>query len=385
MTSQRLQPGVVGMIVGCAVSLWFVIPAGPSGTSHAVAGENERPTFVTWPEKGLGLSIALTGFNIEIDQVKPDGRRYLITSHPKTGLEVSVTLEKVPTQASAKGCLEQLRLIQNDSSVTRGQDIALNTTGEVQTLEYTIQKFRGVRVDQKNVYACIAQDNVYADIHLSKAQYTAADARFFQSILKTLRLQPPPSEIVPPAAPAPPKEMVRLPAPAPPKEMVRLPPPAPPNSKELLNMGNALSRQYEYARAIAPYQKAFELEKAEPQLDRILWRSLIDNLGTAYGMTGHLKEAKAIFEQGIQADPTYPMFHYNLACTFADMNDLDHAMQSLKTAFRHRKNQNSGEDLMPDPRQNSSFQRFMKNETFRNLVNDLTATKSLLIPTSPSS
>jgi tetratricopeptide (TPR) repeat protein len=378
MTSQRLQPGAVGVIVGCAVSLWIITPAGPADTSQVIAGNNERPTFVTWPEKGLGLSVDLTGFKKEIDQVKPDGRRYLMASHPKTKLDVSITLEKVTTKASAKGCLEQLRLIQNDSSVTRGQDIALNTTGEIPTLEYTIQKFRGVRVDQKNVYACIAQDSVYADIHLSKAQYTAADARLFQSILKTLRLQPPPSEIVPPPAPAsaPPKEMVRLPAATPPKEMVRLPPPAPPNSKELLNMGNALYRQYKYARAIAPYQKAFELEKAEPQLDRILWRTLIDNLGMAYGKTGHLKEAKAIFEQGIQADPTYPMFHYNLACTFADMNDLDHAMQSLKTAFRHRKNQNSGEDLMPDPRQNSSFQRFMKNDTFRNLVNDLAETKS---------
>jgi len=376
MTSQRLQPGVVGVIVGCAVSLWFLIPAGPTGTSQAAIGADEPPTFVTWPEKGLGLSIDLTGFKKEIDQVKPDGRRYLMASHPKTKLDVSITLEKVPTKASAKGCLEQLRLIQNDSSVTRGQDIALNTTGEIPTLEYTIQKFRGVRVDQKNVYACIAQDNVYADIHLSKAQYTTADARFFQSILKTLRLQPPPSEIVLPSVPAPPKEMVRLPAAAPPKEMVRLPPPAPPNSKELLNMGNALSRQYEYARAIAPYQKAFELEKAEPQLDRFHWRTLIENLGMAYGMTGHRKEAKAIYEEGIQADPTYPMFHYNLACTFAEMNDLDHAMQSLKTAYRHRKNPNSGEAVMPDPRQNSSFERFMKNETFRNLVNDLAATKS---------
>jgi tetratricopeptide (TPR) repeat protein len=324
----------------------------------------------------LGLSIDLTGFKKDIDQVKPDGRRYLMASHPKTGLDVSITLEKVPTQASAKGCLKQLRLIQNDSSVTRGQDIAFNTTGAIPTLEYTIRRFRGVRVDQKNVYACIAQDNVYADIHLSKAQYTTADARFFQSILKTLRLQPPPSEIVPPPAPPPPKEMVRLPAPAPPKEMVRLPPPAPPNSMELLSIGNALYRQREYAQAIQPYQKAFELEKAEPQLDRILWRVLIDNLGMAYGMTGHLREAKSTFEQGILADPTYPMFHYNLACTFAEMNDLDRAMQSLKTAFRHRKNQNPGEKGMPDPRQNASFQRFMKNDTFRNLVTDLAATKS---------
>ena len=70
------------------------------------------------------------------------------------------------------------------------------------------------------------------------------------------------------------------------------------------------------------------------------------------------------------------MFHYNLACTFAEMNDLDHTMQSLKTAFRHRKNQNTGDKGIPDPRQESSFQRFMKIETFRNLANDLTATKS---------
>jgi len=376
MTSQRLLPGAVGVIVGCAVSLWIITPAGLADTSQVIVGNNERPTFVTWPEKGLGLSIDLTGFKKEIDQVKPDGRRYLMASHPKTKLDVSITLERVTTKASAKGCLEQLRLIQNDSSVTRGQDIALNTTGEIPTLEYTIQKFRGVRVDQKNVYACIAQDNVYADIHLSKAQYTAADARLFQSILNTLRLQPPPSEIVPPPAPAPPKEMVRLPAPAPPKEMVRLSPPAPPNRKELLNMGNALSRQYKYAQALAPYQKAFELEKAEPQLDRTQWRVLIENLGMAYGMTGRLKEARVTFEQGIQADPTYPMFHYNLARTFAEMKDLDRAMQSLRTAFRHRKNQNPGEKGMPDPYQDVSFQHFMKNETFRNLVNDLTATKS---------
>ena len=53
----------------------------------------------------------------------------------------------------------------------------------------------------------------------------------------------------------------------------------------------------------------------------------------AYRITGHLKEAKAIYEEGIQADPTYPMFHYNLACTFADMNDLDHRCSRSKQRF----------------------------------------------------
>jgi len=352
MTSQRMQPGAVNVIVGCTFSLWFFMLVEATGISQAAVGKDEPPTFVAWPEKGLGLSIDLTGFKKDIDQVKPDGRRYLMASHPKSGLNVSVTLEKVPTQASAQGCMEQLQLIQKAPFVTRGQDIKLNTAGEISTLEYTLRKFRGVRLDQKNMYACMAQDNVYADIQLSKVQYTIADAPLFQSILNTVRLQPSPSEII------------------------RLPAPAPPNSMDLLNIGSALYRQNEYAQAIPPYRKAFDLEKAEPQLDRTLWRVLIDNLGMAYRMTGQLTKARAMFEQGIQADPTYPMFHYDLACTFAEMNDLDHAMQSLKTAFTHRKNRNPGEEGMPDPRQDSSFQRFMKNEIFRNLVNNLTATKS---------
>jgi tetratricopeptide (TPR) repeat protein len=352
MMSQRTQADSVQVFVACALSLWSFVQAEPTGISQAAIGKDEPPTFVTWPEKGLGLSIDLTGFKKDIDQVKPDGRRYLTASHPKTGLNVAITLEKVPTQASAQGCREQLQLIQKGPLVTHGQDIKLNAAGNIPTLEYILRKFRGVRLDQKNMYACIAQDNVYADVHFSKMQYTTADAPLFQSILKTIRLQPSPSE------------------------PIQTQTPEPPNSRQLLNAGNALYLQNKYAQAIPPYQKAFDLEKAEPQLDRILWRVLIDNLGMTYKMTGQLTKARATFEQGIQADPTYPIFHYNLACTFAEMNDLDHAMQSLKTAFRHRKNQNTNDKGIPDPRQDSSFQRFMKIETFRNLANDLTATKS---------
>jgi hypothetical protein len=341
----------------CALILSFV-PAEPTG--KAFAGENEPPTFVTWPEKGakdLGLSIDLAGFKTDIDEVKPDGRRYLMASHPKTKLNVSVTLERVPTQASARGCMEQLTLIKKGPFAARGQDIKLNTAGETPTLEYTLHKVQGVRLDQKNMYACMARDNVYADVQLSKAQYTIADAPLFQSILKSIHLQSSPSEIV----------QIKTPTPK---------VPAKPSSIHLLSSGNALYQRNKYAEAIPPFQEAFDLEKAEPQLDRTLWRGLIDSLGVAYGMTGQLAKARVTLEQGIQADPTYPMFHYNLASMFAEMNDLDRAMQSLRTAFRHRKNQNQGEEGMPDPRLNPSFQRFMKNETFRNLINDLAASKS---------
>ena len=366
MVSDRKHPNSEAVLVVFTLSLWFFIPSETTGISQAVAEENESPTFVTWPEKGLGLSIDLAGFKKDLDLVKPDGRRYLMASHPKTGLNVSVTLEIVPTQASAQGCIDQLKLIQTGPLASRGQNINLNAAGEMPTLEFTLHKFEGVRVDQMNVYACLAQQDVYADIHLSKVQYITSDAQLFQSILKSVRLQPGPFET----------KQIQTKTQPPPQIKRQVQPPAPPNSRELLDIGNALYRQSNYAQAIPPYQKAFELEKVEPQLDRNLWRVLIDNLGMAYGMTGHLKEARTTFEQGIQADPAYPMFHYNLACTFAGMNDLGRTMQSLTTAFRYRKNQNPGEAGMPDPRLDSSFQRFMKNETFRTLVNDLTATKS---------
>ena len=366
MMGQGKETDGMKVFVVFALSLWSFLQGESAGLAQAAIEKDESPTFVAWPEKGLGLSIDLTGFTKDIDQVKPDGRRYLMATHPKTGLNVSVTLEKVPTQASIQGCIDQLKLIQKGPLAIRGRNINLNAAGEIPTLEYILHEFEGVRIDQQNVYACIAQKDVYADIHLSKVQYTTADVPFFQSILKSVRLQPGPSET----------KQIQTKTQPQIHPKVQIQPPEPPNSRELFNMGRALYIQNNYAQAILAYQKAFDLEKANPELDRTLWRVLIDNLGMAYGMTGHLKEARSTFEQGIQADPTYPMFHYNLACTFAGVNDLDHAMQSLATAFRYRKNQNPGEKGVLDPRQDSSFQRFMKNETFRNFVNDLTATKS---------
>ena len=370
MASEERQADTIKVLVVCALILSSFMSTESTGLSQTAIGKDEPPTFVTWPEKGLGLSIDLTGFKKDIDQVKPDGRRYLMASHPKTGLNVSVTLEKVPAQATTQGCTDQLKLIENGPFVTRGQDINLNTARGIPTLEYTLRDFQGTRMDQKNVYVCLAHDNVYADIHLSKVHYTTADAPLFRSILKSVRLQSGPSKV---------KQIQAKPRPQIQPQTqphIQPPPPEPPNSRELFNLGSVLYVKNKYAQAVLPYQKAFDLEKANPELDRTLWRALIDNLGMAYGMAGHLKEAKSTLEQGIQADPTYPMFHYNLAGIFAEMNDLDRTMQSLATAFRHRKNLNSGEKTMPDPRQDSPFQRFMKNETFRNFVNDLTPTKS---------
>ena len=314
--------------------------------SEAIAGER-HPTIVGWPEKGLSVSIDLSGFNVNIDHVKPDGRRYLMATHPTTGLIVSLTLEKVAGLASNDGCSTHLQRLQNEPPVSFGQDVKFVSSGKTPILEYTFREVQGVRLEQKNVRACLAQENVYADLHLSKVNYTASDEPLFRSVLDIVRFQY--------------------------ADGAQMSSPAGQSSLQLFRAGSAYYLRNQFDHAIPVYQKAYDLEKQQRQLDQTLWRVLVDNLGMAYGMTGRLKEAKAIFEEGIRADPSYPMFHYNLACTFAELHDMENAMQSLKTAFSHRKNQIAGEQGMPDPRKDSSFQPFMKNDVFRKFLNSLLA------------
>jgi hypothetical protein len=57
------------------------------------------------------------------------------------------------------------------------------------------------------------------------------------------------------------------------------------------------------------------------------------------------------------------MFHYNMACTYAEMNDVDKTITSLKQAFEYRENMIKGERF-PDPWTDDSFQRFMNNDKF---------------------
>ncbi len=84
----------------------------------------------------------------------------------------------------------------------------------------------------------------------------------------------------------------------------------------------------------------------------------------------YLPRAKATFEYGLSQDSTYPSFHYNMACAYAEMNDMNKAMAYLRTAFQYKENVIPGEK-MPDPRKDPSFQRFMSNEEFRKLVDSL--------------
>lgn len=139
---------------------------------------------------------------------------------------------------------------------------------------------------------------------------------------------------------------------------------------ELIGQASTLYLKHDYKGAIGPYSQTLELEKANPTLQKSLWYVLIDNLGMSYGITGNLEKAKETFEYGASKDPDYPLFYYNLACTYVEMNDATEAENYLKKAFDQKANALPGEG-MPDPRKDESFQKLMKNKEFRELAESL--------------
>ncbi len=138
---------------------------------------------------------------------------------------------------------------------------------------------------------------------------------------------------------------------------------------ELLKAADDAYLRHDFRKAIEFYEKIIEFEKRQPKLDKNTWRVAVDNLGMSYIELGKDAKAKQILEYGLSKDDTYPMFYYNLARVYAEMDDLDSSLANLKKAFEYRRNLMPKEHL-PDPATDVSFVRFMRNERFLKTVEE---------------
>ncbi|MGA3093248.1 MAG: hypothetical protein ABSD75_32035 [Terriglobales bacterium] len=134
--------------------------------------------------------------------------------------------------------------------------------------------------------------------------------------------------------------------------------------------GQTLFEQQKFAESLRPFEKAFDLERAGNKLTSDQHRILVDQLVMAYGMSGDLKKARALLDGAIRQDPEYPLNYYNLACAFAEEGDKNQALANLSLAFQHKDNVLQGEK-MPDPRTDSSFQKYVRDDDFIVLMKKL--------------
>jgi hypothetical protein len=113
----------------------------------------------------------------------------------------------------------------------------------------------------------------------------------------------------------------------------------------------------------APYYKSSLDAMPEGAQYTTLRRIATDQLVMSLGMSGDLKNSRAVAEMAIAADPNYPLNYYNLACADAEEGNPSAAKAHLQQAFDHRANVLKGES-MPDPSKDDSFLKLKKNREF---------------------
>ena len=290
------------------------------------------------PDKAAALQIDLLHLKLEQNQLDGSATRRKVQASDAHGWVFSAFLYPLDRKQTAAELSEQALLGLRRAAENGFKIEAMKTfeRGNFSMREYVIPDFHGQPVHQKNVFGYAVSGDMGLDFHVSKMSYSAADDIFLDSLIKGLHL-------------------IRD---------------YKPDSATEFGYGSIFYLRRDWTGASAHYERSLQLEKQKRALSQKQWNVLVDNLGMAYGMSGEMSKAKATFEYGAQENPTYPMFHYNLACTDSELGDLGAALEQLKLAFQNRSYSDPGEGI-PDPAKDDSFKRYLSDPRFAKLTKEL--------------
>jgi len=299
----------------------------PPPTKTNAARESVWPDIIDSESSVLGVYSAdwaleanLKNFKVEKNEFRP-GHSSIFAVNRDTGMDVSVFIEKMPRKMTAVEC-RSFYMDRLGKSPFKMENLNLYEKQNIALLEYDINVLEVMR----NLNAYLSREDYCIDVHISKGSYKKEDKQLFDAIVNSLEI------------------------------------------KE--NVYDSYSRAYKYFRnedyrnAIVFYEKYL---KTNPLNTQIGWRIAVDELGMAYGLSNDWDNAKKIFNYGIKKDPEYPNFYYNLACSYAETSDLKNALINLEMALQRKENIIEGERF-PNPRADSSFKNYLKNEQFEQLL-----------------
>lgn len=171
-----------------AVGLLF-LSLGLPITMSAQKG-NGAKLEVTIADESWTLAFDVKNFSIKENRVQPDGRVYLLAENGKTMVTMSVYLERVQGTATASNCQATQKARLNEKVGYEREKIETRQSAGMEIVEYTIPEFSGAPIQQRNLFACLAKDDVYVDLHLSKVLYRPDDEKLFTGILDSAQFIP---------------------------------------------------------------------------------------------------------------------------------------------------------------------------------------------------
>jgi tetratricopeptide (TPR) repeat protein len=315
-------------IISAAVISVFILIG-----STVMGSEPARMTMAV-PDLDWALQFQIEGFQIEHQEFLPDmDGRALQASDSSTGLVLSAFIEPIERDGDAARfrnyTFENLK-----GSRLKFIDVEKFERGDAAFLDYTVV-FAEDRPDfnQRNSYMFLVTKDRWVTIHLSRMMFRPSDQGLFDDFYKTVKIV----------------------------ENYQ------PSAIGNFVFGNQYYNRKDYRNAVKYYQLALDQEKSASTFPDDLWLVLVDNLGMSYAFTGNLEQSQAIYEYGISMRPDYPMFYYNLGCTYAERGNLAEALRYLKMANERRSNMIPGE-VIPDPAEDSSFKKYRKDPQFVELM-----------------
>ena len=132
------------------------------------------------------LAFGAKDFAVQKNELQPDGRAYLLAENQKTNVTLSVYLEKVSGAATEADCDETQKQRLAENVEYKREMVVTKKFSGMTIVEYTIPEFQGVPVQQRNLFACLPKDDVYADIHLSKVSFKPQEEKLFTDILDSV-------------------------------------------------------------------------------------------------------------------------------------------------------------------------------------------------------
>lgn len=258
-------------------------------------------------------------------------------------VSITAQLRQVTFAATAESCKNELWPKLKQSLGDRTANLQESSYGGAGRVQYD---FSGASNTQSHhLLAYWGAGDLCAEVHLIKIGFTPQDQTAFEQILSSVRLFPDQSGLQA-------TEQAQA------------------NSSTLMAQGNELYSQGHYDDALKFYQRGLDLEKANKTFDKDLFLELISRLAFCYRLNGNLVKARETLDYGFSQDAEYPLFHYDMACVYAQMGKMDESLGQLREAYKYKANASPG-DMPPDPTEDSCFQKFANDPKFTDAVQKL--------------
>ena len=317
------------------------------GSSVALA--KSEPWIVALPGMDWAVAIKNPDFELVNGDLRPDGlARGLSLINAETNVRMVAVIEPAVSQGDNR-VVRDYYWQATEALGVEIVDVIYDEQEPFAISEFFIPEANGVVINSKHVNAYLVVDSFWVSIRMSKIYYEERDRRLLNELLSSLVLL---------------RDHRQSPL-------------------DHLGFASAFYLQGALEMAIMYYEKALNTTSNELPLTSSQWRVAVDNLGMSYGIIGDLANSKRVLESGIEQDPTYPMFHYNLACTYAEMDDRSSAIVHLRQAFEYKANMIAGE-IMPNPREDASFYRYLSDPDFVTLLAELEKQPPISKPEDPN-